>query len=122
MSARNAPSPDKLRVIIGLLMRAVEGAAADKDFTQDLRFNAKGLPSAAVRDRRQRSKASMIGSEEVACLWDERERKDTVAIVRRQLGRKSRALQKLALRTKLKGKGIEVISQEKELEEFHPSE
>ena len=41
----------------------MEGAAADKNFTQDLRFKAKGLSSAAVKDRRKLSKARAIGRE-----------------------------------------------------------
>ena len=66
----------------------------------------------------------MIGPEEVVRLRDERERKDNIKAVRAAAREKKKqgATKKLAPRTKSKGKEIEVISLEEELEEFHLSE
>ena len=90
---------------------------------KDLRSKAKDLSSAAAKDRRQLSKARVIDSEEVVWLRDERERKDNNMAVRAAAREKKKqaATKKLALRTKSKGKEIEVISLEEELEEFHLS-
>ena len=65
----------------------------------------------------------MNDSEEVVRLRDERERKDNMAVraAAREEKKKLAATKKLALRTKSKGKEIEVISLEEELEEFHLS-
>ena len=64
MITRNAPSSNKLKVLIDQLGRAAEGAAEDKDFStrmlKDLCSKAKDVSSAAARDRRQLSKARVI--------------------------------------------------------------
>ena len=121
MVIRNTPSSGKLKVLIDQLGRAAEGAAVDKDLSirmlKDLRSKAKDLSSAAAKDHRQLSKARVIDLEEVVRLRDERERKDNIKAVRAA----AREKKKLAPRTKSKGKGIEVISLEEELEEFHLS-
>ena len=90
---------------------------------KDLRSKAKDLSSAAAKGRRQLSKARVIDSEEVVCLWDERERKDNKAIraAAREEKKKQGTTKELVPRTKSKGKEIEVISLEEELEEFHLS-
>ena len=127
MVTRNTPSSSRLKSLIDQLGRAAEGAAADKDLSagmlKDLRSKAKDLSSAAAKDRRQLSKARVIDSEEVVRLRDERERKDNKAVraAAREEKKKQAATKKLALRTKSKGKEIEVISLEEELEEFHLS-
>ena len=67
---------------------------------KDLCSKPKDLSSVAARDSHQLSKARVIGSEDVACLGDER-----------QLGRRNAGHYKEpALRTTPKGRGIEVIS------------
>ena len=66
----------------------------------------------------------MIDSEEVVHLRDERERNDNNKAVRaaaREEKKKQGTTKKLVPRTKSKGKEIEVISLEEELEEFHLS-
>ena len=65
----------------------------------------------------------MNDSEEVVRLRDERERKDNMAVraAAREEKKKQAATKKLALRTKSKGKEIEVISLEEELEGFQLS-
>ena len=77
----------------------------------------------AAKDRRQLSNARVIDSEEVVRLRDERERKDNIKTVRAAAREKKKqgATKKRVSRTKLKGKEIEVISLEEELEEFHLS-
>ena len=127
MVTRNTPSSSKLKVLIDQLGKAAEGTAADKDLSigmlKDLRSKAKDLSSAAAKDRCQLSKARVIGSEEAVRLRDERERKDNIKAVRAAAREKKKqgATQKLAPRTKSKGKEIEVICLEEELEEFHLS-
>ena len=115
-------------MLINQLGRAAKGAAADRDLSarmlKDLCSKAKNLSSAAAKDRRQLSKARLIDAEEVICLRDEGERKENNKAVRaaaREEKKKQGTTKELVPRTKPKGKGIEVISLEEELEEFHLS-
>ena len=104
------------------------GAAVDKDLStgtlKDLHSKAKDLSSEAARDRHQLSKARVIDSEEVVCLRDKRERVDSERAARAAAWTKKNrgTAEKLADRTKSKGKEIEVINLEEGLEEFHLSE
>ena len=116
-------------MLIDQLGRAAEGAAADKDLStgmlKDLRSKAKYLSRAAARDCRQLSKARVIDSKEVVLLRDERGRVDSEKAARaaaREEKKKQGTAEKLAARTKSKGKGIAVINLDEELEEFYLSE
>ena len=129
MVARNTPSSNKLKVFIDQLGRAAEGAAAEKDLSagmlKDLRSKAQDLCSAAARDRRQLSKARVIDSEDVVHLRDKREMVDSKKAARAAAWaekKKQGTAKKPAAKTRTKGKGVEVISLEEELEEFCLSE
>ena len=128
MVTRNTPSSSKLKVLIDQLVRAVEGAAADRDLSagmlKDRHSKSKDLSSAAAKGRRQLSKARAINAEEVVRLWDERERRDNDKAVRAAAREKKKqgTIKELVPRTKSKGKEIEAIKLEEELEEFHLSE
>ena len=127
IATRNAPFSSNLKVLTDQPGRAAEGAATDKDLSagmlKDLRSKPKDLSSAAAKDRRQLSKARVIDSKEVVRLWDEWERKDNNKAVGAAASetKKQGTTKKLAPRTKSKGKEIEVISLEEDLEEFRLS-
>ena len=114
-------------MLINQLGRAAKGAAADRDLSagmpKDLCSKAKNLSSAAAKGRRQLSKARLIDAEEVICLRDEGERKENNKAVRAAAREKKKqgTTKELVPRTKSKGKEIEVISLEEELEGFHLS-
>ena len=91
---------------------------------KDLCSKAKNLSSAAAKDRRQLSKARLIDVEEVIFLRDERERKENNKAVRaaaKEEKKKQGTTKELVPRNKSKGKEIEVIGREEELEGFHLS-
>ena len=127
MVTRNTPSSSKLKVLIDQLGRAAEGVAADRNLSTGMLKNlcskAKDLSSAAAKDFCQLSKARVIDAEEVVHLQDERERKNNDKAVRAAAREKKKqgTTKELVPRTKSKGREIEVISLEEELEEFHLS-
>ena len=112
-------------MLIDQLGRAVEGGAADRDLSagilKDRHPKAKDLSSAAAKDHRQLSKARVIDTEEVVCLWDERERKDNDKAVRaaaREEKKKQGIIKELVLRTKSKGRKLKLSAWRKSWKSF----